>query len=886
MKFQKLFLLILLFQSSLGTCSCSPSLDTNAKTKAFKDLGQYYENGIMPPFEKAFSDMKSSDDSIRNFSAEYIYALCVQSQEDEKNGRSEWSRTPFFYETWESKAHLFRQRLATYFGENANSIELIKTAKWLILNDQEKDNRVEGFNVIRRIKCPETDAFLGLLISNPNLNEEITVSVIEEIANRKLLQYAPKIDALQYHYRSKIRETVYANASKLNISKKKFDLTKGLTPWIERQFELINILILDKVPDKASFVSIHCNIPTSNNYNWKPEYIGWIIDKSDTSYTLLDYSAQKINIEKKYANIGPVSLKEESTKLLKNDFIDLRRRGGEVRPHFGYEIIPLYTMADWCYNNNLKNEALTLIFDLINNTPDDSTFTFQVVNLFGSLYYNELLYTFSQERDYKKAISVSNHLAKPEFDGFRYKSEAVQLGEQLKNRSTDFQTLKLPNETCWDSLKTKFSRTEQIKYLVDRLRLLNCIQNSQPGGISYSSTQYSVPIASFSKAIPALSNFPMRNQADELKNFEVINPYVELLKMELSPTDIKIIAPYLADPDYILAYSFHRDFMSQRVLYKVSWVVSDIFLNSVGKEFLDLRVFETFDSDSKQKEIAKIIKWCDENSNKTPAELALNILEGTKNWDEFEMAMNKCVRLKDAKATPILISRLNDFQSQNWPSYCGQIARSIFEIGSTEEDDKEKTENLGTNNDLGVKLWSSLYLIKYEKQKLPEGLKTLKIVLDSCDGTSWYPDAIETLINTNDKKAFLLAEGILDKPRFKDMFDWDYYSEIIKRLFLAGSDKALTFLKNGLTNTSPDPKYMSSSSYEILICDRYIEIVNKWKNGEISDHSLSIAERKLTGKNLAEWLEKQFKLIKSGQTSDIKPRKVNPPVSRIDAPVY
>lgn len=453
MKISRSFLVIILFH--LSNTVCFPALQSDAKIKAFQDLGLYYEKGIKPPFEEAFNDMRSSIDSIRNFSAEYIYALCVQSQEDESNGRSEWSRTPFFYETWESKAHIFRQRLATYFGENTNNIELIKTAKWLILNDHEKDNKIEGFKAISRIKCSETDAFLGFLISNPNLDEKLTVSAIEEISNRGLLQYAPKIDSLQNHYRGKIREAVYSNSSKLNIPRKKFELTKASTPWVEHQFEVINSLIIDKVPEKAAFVTIHCKIPSPNNYVWEPEYKGWIIDENDTLIKLLDYSAQEIYIKKKSANIRPASLKEESSKLLDKSFFN-GRRGGEVRPHFGYEIMPLYAMAAWCYNNNIKDQALALIFDLIDNTPDDSTFSMQVVNLFGSLYYNELLYTFSQERDYKKSILISNHLHNPEFEGFRYRKEGILLGEQLIARTTDFKTLTLPNEITWDSLKKNY----------------------------------------------------------------------------------------------------------------------------------------------------------------------------------------------------------------------------------------------------------------------------------------------------------------------------------------------------------------------------------------------------------------------------------------------
>ncbi len=885
MRLHILFLIIIFFQSSLNLSSST--LEPDAKTKAFKDLKQYYDEGILPPFEKAFKDvLLSKNDSIRYESAEYIYRLCIQSQEDEKNGRSEWKRTPFFYETWESKAHIFRQRLAAYFGDYANSVVFVKTGEWFVLYDHEEDNKREGLKFIRRIKCPETDTFLGLLISNPNLNEEITASAIEEIAYRKLLKYAPKIDSLQDHYRTRIREAVYANASSLNITKKEFEISKALTPWIKQQFEIINSLILDKVPEKAPFVSIQCDIPSTNNYKWRPQYIGWIIDESNTHYSLLDYSAQKVYIEKKYSKIRSTSLQQEAKKLLSTNGYDRpRRRDGEVRPHAGYEILPQYEMAAWSYNNNQIDQATSLILEGINSTPDDSSFSHLVVNLFGNLYYNELLFAFSQERDYMKSIAISKHLAKPEFERFRYRKEAKQLGEQLLNRSTDFNTLKLPTLSSWDSLKTILSRTEQIKYLIDRLKILNCIQDSQPGGISYRCTQYSIPIASLSKSIPALSNFPMRDIDQDLKGFEVINPYTELIKIKLTPGEITLIAPHLADPDYILAYSFHRDFSSQRLLFKVNWVVSDIILKSIGKEFVDLNVFDELDNDSKQIQIAKIIKWCDENSNKSETDLALNILENTNKWSEFEMAMNKCNGLKYSQATPILISRINDFQSYDWPSKSGQIAKNIFEIGSTDQNDKEKTEDLVTNNDLWVKLWSSLYLVKYDKQKLPDGLKALEVVLDSCDGTTWYPSAIETLINTHDHNALLIAEGILDKPGFKDKFDWDYYSEIIKRLFLSGSEKAFIFLKNGLNNTKPDPKFSWPNSNDILTCDRYIKVVNKWKNAELSKH-LSVSEGKLKGKNLTEWLNKQFQLIKSGQVCDIELIKVNPPVSRIDAPGY
>src|SRR5690606_1897884 len=114
--------------------------------------------------------------------------------------------------------------------------------------------------------------------------------------------------------------------------------------------------------------------------------------------------------------------------------------------------------------------------------------------------------------------------------------------------------------------------------------------------------------------------------------------------------------PYLASSDYILGYSFFRDFQPQRVLHQVNWVVSNIILKSVGMEFLDMSTFDTLDAETKQDEIKKIIKWCDENQNKTQEELTRGILETTTKWSEFNMAMSVSLEHKYG-VIPILVKR-------------------------------------------------------------------------------------------------------------------------------------------------------------------------------------------------------------------------------------
>jgi len=860
---------------------------------ASNDLLAYYEKDIIPPYKDAILGLNSSDDSTRISSGEYIYALCIQSLADETNGRSEWSRMPFFYETWNSKAKNIRDHIAYDFGEIARSKESIKIAKWFITNDHNDESQLAGIKVIRETKCQESDECLGQLITNLQSNEEITVNAIEEISNRNLLSLSLQINLLQKHYREKIRDAAYSCAEKFGIPQKRPNIIETVTPWITSQYENINRLLLVQIPLNVPLVKVVSEIPNPKHEIWTLNYTGWIITEDSDSYTILDYSSQTIDIEKKYTTVSPVSLKEVANEILNQEDLPFNERRGIVRPHTFDWTIPYFTIAAACFNNNLNDEATALILKRINGTSDDSTFTYLVRNSFGNLYYNELLYSFSFERAYKKSIILAKHLSIPEFYDFRYRKTVLELAEQLKNRNDDFIELRLPSKTTWDSLKQSLKRDEQIDYLAERLRLLNCIQWSQPGGISYTSEQYSVPIVSFIELKQPKSNFPSGFSQEKAQVYEVLNPYEELLNMSLSVKDLKNILPYLASSDYILGYSFFRDFQPQRVLHQVNWVVSNIILKSVGIEFLDMSTFDTLDAETKQDEIKKIIKWCDENQNKTQEELTRGILETTTKWSEFNMAMSVSLEHKYG-VIPILVKRINDFNSMDWNPESSEIAKMIYEIGLDNESDIEKIKELLRSDNASNKFWASLCLIKYSHLDFIKGLETLKSVLETDNGINLYPLAIEPLLETKNSEALLLAEGILKKEGFNrsvGMYD-GYNREIIKRLLLIGSDNSFRFLMNNLNDFKTDTTQFSyDNTKNHLFCDEYLEMVSNWKNNEPSftPHSfyeLSFKERKALSKNLCKWLDKQYRMIKAGQISDIKTEDVQPPIFKLDAPGF
>src|SRR5262249_47590036 len=134
----------------------------------------------------------------------------------------------------------------------------------------------------------------------------------------------------------------------------------------------------------------------------------------------------------------------------------------------------------------------------------------------GDAYGHQMLAAFADTRDYDAALKVARHITE-HLSHTRFHSEAARFLDELPRRRDDFKEFRLPTAEEWTAEKRRLSRPEQIDYLCRRLRLLNCYQHSQPGGISYRDRQYAEP------------------QAAGGPKTEVINPYVELLGSRRAP---------------------------------------------------------------------------------------------------------------------------------------------------------------------------------------------------------------------------------------------------------------------------------------------------------------------------------------------------------------
>lgn len=74
-------------------------------------------------------------------------------------------------------------------------------------------------------------------------------------------------------------------------------------------------------------------------------------------------------------------------------------------------------------------------------------------NDFGIIYYDAMLWQFTGQRNYIKAIEFGEHLSQTIFNGYEYQKTAIALTRQLKAHPDDYKTFHLPDSLEWVALK-------------------------------------------------------------------------------------------------------------------------------------------------------------------------------------------------------------------------------------------------------------------------------------------------------------------------------------------------------------------------------------------------------------------------------------------------
>jgi len=610
-------------------------------------------------------------------------------------------------------------------------------------------------------------------------------------------------------------------------------------------------------------------INTDYNTDFKIDYYGWMKKRNPETILFIGTNGEESEIEKKQIveqNDMPVC----DTTI--KGFIGREEKAFPMGD-FGKN----YLLNLWLYKKGAFDYSKQLL------PKNDRFFSDnQLRDGFGIVYYDGMLGAFSYERNYANAIVFGEHLSNSIFNGYQYQKEAIALTQQLKSNTEDFKTFHIPDSVQWATLRQKLSRNEQVLYLADRLRLLNCIQPGQPAGISYDMYQFSISYATSVKLHMSYWNYNAK--------YTVINPCVELLKMKLNPHEVELLLPYLLSDNYIPSYTFHRDFFPERTLHKLSWVVNDVIFEITNQRFFEQRSFDILNPNEKKAEIEKVKAWCEQNAGLSQEDLTIKILKTTDKWVDFNKAMETAKQAKYESLLPILVERFHDFKGGFWPSNKGVMAEAMFDLGNGKYIGTVKKWSADTT-DIWVNLWASLFLLKYDKDSYNPAMKELESVLRQCDGTAYYPHAMDLLLSMHDdKRALKLAEGILNKQQFQSDIYWDYYLNFVKKLLLLKSDYTYNFISNKLEGTTPEEMAMVNQNTDnanvLMQNDIYVLAVDKLKSNTPGYNAASDIKTRLEyRKTLKKWFDNQYGLLKEGKPNELLLNivPVNPPVTFVDA---
>lgn len=866
-----------------------PVMDGPEGRRAFDELAKCYaSNKGWRDYKPALADLKSRDASTAQRAGNYILALLEQSFADESNGRASWNPTPFANAGPDNKANDFRRTLAGDFGAAASSEGALAAALWLIEKDPLDDNEEAGMRVLPRIHSDAADNALGRIIEEVHPNREILATAIHEAGTRHLTPFKDGVIALEQSYRATVREAAVKAAMQLGETKPlPYDPAKAFSPRVLGLLKVTLERIQTPVPADAQWMD---GIAQPDWSPGKPYPVhGWLLSRDEKSVTYLDVFGRVQTVSPDTVQFTPGSLEKtakacaglraiiqtEKAKMAEIEasaayrefkspkwkeantehrqlWQDMEDRLKEMTTYFTFINpnggkflhLPEMTVSAWCWQRGDLAATAAVLFPCYEAARDDRWLDWSSRDDIGNIYNLDLLQKFTVDRNYPAAAALATHLGKPAFDGYVYQARARELAAQLAVRSEDFTTLTLPSPADWTKIKTRLDRSQQIVWLASRLRLLHCINPD------YEEIQ-------FAQAYPHDHTPPGAP--------EVINPYTELLQLNLTPDDLLILAPYAADEEYALSYTFYKDWIPERGLCRVSWAVGDLINHVAG--FALVRNTEdgiAFEHGSESSLIADLQAWVAAHHGDTPDKLIAGTLRTSNNWNDLKQAAIQALKIHHVEVLGVLADRLESL-SKNNPKAKYQESDFVHLFYSSHAPMVDHARQWVKSPYPDVRLWASLILVRDGDVAHDEGFDTLEPILRGDDAVERYVEAAPTLLASPSPRARTLAAALFGRinPHSHEGNDLSM-NEMFKLYFFAGRRECLDFLLAALDDYTVDPNSHNVSGDPIYLTENIAFWLGTWGRGLMGAPRTEAEIRKYRAR-LKDWLTGQFALVEQGK---------------------
>jgi hypothetical protein len=825
------FLAIVLALSSDSTANkpVRPVHPGPAGARAYAGLGTFYQGRAnAPDYSGPLDSLISGAPAVSREAGEYLLALYQQSLADERNGRAEWRVTPYFNGGPESQARAFRLGLAKAIGGQSEGPNVIPILEWAFSHEPLSNHLRLLAEALPRLPMPDATDFLRHLLARPHLDRSVLMGALGAARRARAVALRPEVAALCANYRHSVRDSAQSVARSLGVRNPAgFDAGHAFDLEIDRVLRDVGQRLRPTVPADARWCIV---ISTPSVRAAAPDTVhGWLVSEDAATRRIVDGSGVLVRVTRATSHVDVESLGDYAHRLIRVRARDPESlsREGSLTAQFEPEDVSLVeaNVAAWCYLKGERVAAANLLFPRVDAMGSLSDFEAAVRELAGHQAHLSMLAAFSYDRDYPTAIAWGDHLSKAVFDGYESQDRGRELAGQLRTRRTDFHEFALPDSVSWVALRRRLTRAEQIRYLAEHLRLLNCFQWGQPGGVSLEEPQYAE--ASHQRA-----------PFDEVENqsARLINPLVELGELELTIRDIPALLPFLADRSFLPTFGFWRDFHPDRHLYRVCDLVQGEVNGIARQPLVDASYYATLADTARATYVARARAWCGAHAERSETELDLETLATTTVQNLFWATGDNLAKRGEPGATPIILRRMDEFPSIR--SYVTTQLRMLHAADAVPRariwvarpfDGVPVDQQGGAFRQLSsdrIRFEAGLLLLQHAAPGTHEGWSTLLSLLEPDPERFWRWQAPRAILETKDSLALnWMCSHMSVGESFGNMDQWEVWRDLIR----CGCEPLMTTFLEGMSSDSVTAHWPGSATSPgprtYLFADRVAQVI-------------------------------------------------------------
>jgi hypothetical protein len=618
--------------------------DATALAAARSDLAPAEDGKLSFRVHERAQMLVAADAAEQRRGGQYLLALLVAAADELAVPVTSWEQHDRKRDR-EWPLRRMRSDVLRWLGDlpfGGTGAEAAPAALWLWQHAEDGEERAKAAFALSRIRTPETDRLFQTIVDGGHTTSWAIRYALQQALARGLPVRRAEVEELCGYYEEGVRKDAAKLAAARGFSGRPLDWEHAFGARLEHTLLVAAALVVEPVPAGAPLVRL--TVPPRREYGQtEPEVVtGFVLQAGggDRPWRVVTIEGRLRELDGPGIDSAPTTLADVGKELIADRaaFAATRDTDERMRIQARHGIVRAFhsdnepwagspaelMVAAWSLARGDRATAAGVLLDPVARAWDEDEYVQPWLFELATWLDEAMLQAFAGTHDYERALGFARRLVVPELRAFRHRERAVELLAQLPHRQQDFKALQLPTPAAWREQRKTLARPQQIAYLVERLRLLAAQQLSIPGGIDYGAEQYGTPFDGWRQGAPP---------ADVR-----INPFRELLELNLAADELPALVPALESRDYILAYDLER-FLPQgpQTLHRVAWVAASVCNEVAQQGIVDPREFLGDDA-QRQQARAKFVDFCAANAGKHASDrLAARMLE-VDDWQEVRRA--------------------------------------------------------------------------------------------------------------------------------------------------------------------------------------------------------------------------------------------------------